>query len=814
VLKEQMTRLFALVFVLFVPLLFAEGLSTDSTQIPARILFVGTLKDSVFQNDSSISAEILETGERVPIKYGIPFHIALPLDTLWNLCISGTQKEKCYEVYYAGKDTSFSFTITSDALMTRYEDASEERLPDSAFATKDSTENEDSLDVDDFINERNSQVTELKKVIVELRRRPKHKIGQSVVSAKSIKRMPALAEADVMRSIQAQPGVVSSSDFSTKIYVRGGASDQNLFLFDNAVVYSPTHFFGLFSSFLVDGIDAVNFYKGGFPVEYGNRLSSVLDLHSKEGGEDTAEAWIDNSTIHISTFATSLHTEGHEGDFRWNLSGRTTYIKQVLDLCKAIGLMDFSLDYRFTDIQGALMYDLGDGKELSLSVYTGKDVLDFDPIYLDWGNTIIPLNFRWHFNSQWEYKATLAYSEFSQKMNIADFMAIKNSINTFAIKQAVTDKLTKDHTLTLGYDFEYDDVLFYEKMASESIKDEPTPQLHSLYLMDTWEFNSAWEFAYGIRTNYQTLAKHFGIEPRFSANFQIDENKAMEFHIGRYLQYLNSIMFSDQESLNEFYYPAVIQSDGTHLKPSSSILFSTGYTQKNILDAWTGTIEAYYKTQNNLLTYSQNGVDSAKSLADYFGSAEGYSLGYELSLRKDEGNFFGGISWSQGYSVVKSDDGTVYNPNWHQPYSLKLDAGINWKGTQDGIWHTKNGKYLRSSLLFKYSAGMPVTDKIGYYDISTLPDAGTYQNNDEGTNIVVVQGQRNMGKQSNYLRLDLKLIDWGRENRWNFSWTILNVTNHKNVFSYSYDTSKTPPKLVEATQFPFFPVLVSYDYYF
>jgi outer membrane cobalamin receptor len=138
---------------------------------------------------------------------------------------------------------------------------------------------------------KSEEAVQLKKVLVRAQRAPKRSLGKSTVSAKLIKRMPGLAEADVIRSIQGLPGVVASSDFSTKIYVRGGGSDQNLILLDKAVVYSPVHFFGLFSTFLVEAIDEVNFYKGGFPPEYGNRLSSVLDIGSREGGKDTVNSW-------------------------------------------------------------------------------------------------------------------------------------------------------------------------------------------------------------------------------------------------------------------------------------------------------------------------------------------------------------------------------------------------------------------------------------------------------------------------------------------------------------------------------------------
>jgi hypothetical protein len=562
----------------------------------------------------------------------------------------------------------------------------------------------------------------------------------------------------------------------------------------------------------------VNFYKGGFSPQYGNRLSSVLDMHSRKGGQDTVDEWLSKSSLKISTFSVQAHTEGHQGDLRWVAAGRTTYIKEMLDFFNYAGLLDFSLDYRFTDIQGALAYDLGDGKELQLSIYTGKDVLDFDPIYLDWGNMVIPLNFRWRFNSTWEYRATLAYTHFFQTMSFADFYSIENTINTFAVKQSVSEKLSTSHTVTAGYDFEYDRVLFAEDYASLNMRDETYPIHHVLYLMDTWQLNKDWQFIFGTRANYQTLAENFGLEPRFSASYQIDETKNMEFHVGRYLQYLNSIMFSDQESLNEFYYPVVTQSNGTHLKPSSSYLFSIGYTQREIFRDWTGIAEAYYKSQNDLLTFSMDNSDSSENaevLADYFGTADGYSFGYELSFRKDTGTLFGGVSWSQGWSVMRDAmDSVVYYPNWHQPYSLKVDAGINWKGEKDAIWQSKNDRYLRSSMILKYASGMPVTDRIGYYDVSGMTDIGSYQNDQSGTNIVVVQGQRNAGRQSDYFRLDLKVIDVGRENKWNFSWTIINITNHENVFSYTYDTTKNPPELNKVTQFPFLPVMLNYEYYF
>ena len=232
-----------LAFFLLVVSVWAQS-NTNSALPVNAILFTGILNDSTFLDDPLCRAEILETGEMQSIQFKKPFQFLLPLDTLWNLCIYGANKEKCYEVIYLGSDSAFAFEISNDVLMTYYEDGLEERIP-AAKLIEEGTAEED-IDVSELLNSDPAKVTELKKVVVQLRRRPKRKLGESVVSAKSIRRMPGLAEADVIRSIQALPGVVASSDFSTKIYVRGGGADQNLFLLDTAVVYSPTHFFWSF----------------------------------------------------------------------------------------------------------------------------------------------------------------------------------------------------------------------------------------------------------------------------------------------------------------------------------------------------------------------------------------------------------------------------------------------------------------------------------------------------------------------------------------------------------------------------------------
>ncbi|MDY6386619.1 MAG: TonB-dependent receptor plug domain-containing protein [Fibrobacter sp.] len=833
---------------------FAQETAPDSlaldTLAPKGILFNGVVLDSSFAEGEKLNVEILESGEALQTTVGKPFSVVLPEDTLWNICVTnsdtaGAEKEKCYELKYIGAERQFSQALgeafVDDASMdsvapaglqndasnaVSHDSASviaqdghpgaqrrdpEQSASDSSDSTKEDVNVEALLAAGD-----NSRVTELKKVVVQLRRRPKRKPGESVVSAKSIKRMPGLAEADVIKSIQALPGVVASSDFSSKIYVRGGAADQNLFLFDNAVVYSPVHFFGLFSTFLVEGIDDVQFYKSGFPAQYGNRLSSVLKMDGRAGGQDTVDEWFSKSSIKISTFAAQVHTEGHQGPVRWIFAGRTTYIGYVLDFCNYIGLLDLSLDYEFTDLQGTMMYDFSKDTRFKFSYYIGKDRLSFDPLYMDWGNIAIPLGIYHRFNGDWDYNATLAFSEFYQTMKIGELMSIEMYLYTFAGKQWLNYRGIPNHTLTLGYELEYDYERYQEAMASISIADIQKPFHHVAYVQDAWKLAPDYLLQYGLRFNYQTAAEHFGVEPRASLTVNLDDSKTLEFYGGYYLQYLNSIVYTDQETLNEFYYPATTTTKGTHIDPASSWLFAAEYSQRGILDDYDATVGVYYKTQNNLNTFvmqldsNEETTSSDFVMADHFGTADGYSLGYELSLRKDKGWWFGGINWSQSISVMRTNDGTKpYYPSWHQPYALKMDVGINWSGGEDALRkHKKKGRYFRSSVIMKYSAGMPISEYKGYYMSQEL---GHQQYSDE---VVVLPGSRNAGRQSDYFRIDVKAIDVGREDSWNFSWTIINLTDHKNMFYTFYDTSKNPPEKTEITQFPFLPIMLSFEMYF
>ena len=770
--------------------------------IPFLFTFLGIVTDQDFAKEDSLQVEVVETGFIAHTFFNKQFKLELPQDTMWNICAKSGELEKCYELKYFGKDSVFSAEISGKENVVWYGGANlgaqsgEPRVESEANSVVDSAS---------VSSEAAEQVTELRKVVVQLRKKPKRKLGESVVSAKNIKRMPGLAEADVMRSIQALPGVVSSSDFSTKIYVRGGASDQNLFLLDNGIVYSPTHFFGLFSTFLVEAVDDVKFYKSGFPAEYGNRLSSVAAINSRKGGNDSLDEWFSKNSVKISTFATQVHTEGHQVNARWVLAARSTYIKQILDFLQAVGATDFTVDYKFTDIQGAFDYQLSEDKSLHIAIYTGADILNFSPLFVEWGNTVIPINFGWKIDENWKWNSGFSYSEFHQDFKIENMFGMKNGVSTLASRQSLIYSGMDKHTYAFGYDMEFSKVVFVQdvEITGQKLEDSPKTRHHILYAQDSWR-PDLWDVQYGLRLNFHELSRHFGMEPRFAASYEFAENQKLEFHTGYYLQYLNSIMFSDQESLNEFYYPARKTVINGKVKPSSSILSAIGYSRSNILDIFNFNAEAYYKTQNNLTVYNESDLDSAtsekvESLGDMIVSGEGYSFGYELSLQKPEGFVSGSINFNQGWAVFKDGSNEAYFPNWHQPFALKSDLSFNW---------FEKNYFLRTSFQLKWASGMPYTPYLGYFS--------TYRIDEDypGHNMISPLGNRNVTMRTPYFRLDAKVIDWGKKDKWNFGFTILNLTDHDNLFYIFYDTSKNPPEEQKIYQFPFFPLLMNFEYYF
>ncbi|MDB5049700.1 MAG: hypothetical protein JWO30_2771 [Fibrobacteres bacterium] len=677
-------------------------------------------------------------------------------------------------------------------------------------------------------------------VKVRARRKPARAAGQTRVSSAEIKRMPGLAEPDVIRAVQALPGVVASSDFSTKLYVRGSSSDQNLVLFDNAALYSPMHFGGIFSTFLADAVGGMDFYKGGFSPRYGDRLSSVLTVDSKAGGAtDTGAArdtWA-QGTARVTTLSGSLETDGRKGNVSWVMAGRRTWIDQALGAARAAGVTDLKLPYYFYDAQGSVAYG-SKGDTLRVSAYQGRDELALDPISIEWGNTAIPVNLKLRLGDRWDYAGTFAYSRFSQVWAFSDIQRMTNSMEDWNVRQELSFNPGAGHLITLGGEYNH----FLAELGQDmpiydlSSHDNTSADLYAGYLQDRWVLSPKHAFTAGVRGYAYPELNDVAWDPRAAYTWRPAKDWRVDASAGIYHQYLTSIRWTDQETFNEFWYPA----KGS-IKPSHSTQLSAGVEKSELtrLHLRVG-LEAYYKDIRDLPlfypnrtqseTQSKDSSASGYQIAHDFTTQDGYAAGTELTVGRDEGAVSGELSWGLSQAVLRQTDyvnalGThsfeAYPADWDQRNTVKAKLNLNWKGDKENaMWAgKKKGRFLRSTLQANYHTGLPYTQFQDYYTVHE-PDQGYDGANGSGPtadlkdNAYLRQGRRNGAIRDDYFRLDVTLIDWGREGNWRLYWTVLNLTGRDNVFLINFDTSKNPPEKKETYQIPMLPILVGYEYQF
>ena len=202
------------------------------------------------------------------------------------------------------------------------------------------------------------------------------------LSPRMLKAAPSLAEPDLFRTIQALPGVLTTSEFSTGLVIRGGNTDQNLILLDGITVYNPSHLGGVFSNFIVDGVKEANLIKGGYNAEYGGRLSAVLNVLSREGNRNKFDG-----KMSVSLLSAQTTLEGPSYNGAWLVSARRTYFDQIFKNNPN------NPPYYFYDFQGHVFSDLSPKDRLSISFYSGLDDFTFNDLGLssDWGNNTISL---------------------------------------------------------------------------------------------------------------------------------------------------------------------------------------------------------------------------------------------------------------------------------------------------------------------------------------------------------------------------------------------------------------------------------------
>ncbi|MBL7825968.1 MAG: TonB-dependent receptor, partial [Saprospiraceae bacterium] len=396
----------------------------------------------------------------------------------------------------------------------------------------------------------------------------------ATLSAREIKAVPALfGETDIIKILQLKPGFTPGSEGTTGLFVRGGNADQNLIVLDEAVVYNPNHLFGFFSTFNSDAVKDLKVYKGGFPAQYGGRLSSVIDVRMKEGNNKKYTA-----SGGIGLISSRLTVEGpiQKEKSSFVVSGRRTYVDIFTRQVNKANANDPEYikipDYYFYDLNTKVNFKLSEKDRLYLSGYFGRDVFNFrDATFnfrFDWGNATGTARWNHVFGPKLFSNATFTFSDYRYNIqNVLQGFSFKLGSN---IKDANTKvdfyyQPNNKHTIRFGANITYHDFITARLKAGSDdgqVKFEAGREYDGMeygaYFADEWAATDKLKVNYGLRLSawQNNPAFYANIEPRLAANYAITDRWSAKASYARMSQYVHLLASSGLSLPTDIWYPS------------------------------------------------------------------------------------------------------------------------------------------------------------------------------------------------------------------------------------------------------------------
>lgn len=697
------------------------------------------------------------------------------------------------------------------------------------------------------------------------------RMGALEFDRQTIQQTPVMfGESDIIKTLQLTPGVTSGTDGFAGMYVRGGNSDENLFLIDGNPVYQVNHLGGLFSAFNPEAIRNLEFYKAGFPSRYGGRLSSVIDVHTKDGNMKEF-----HGSASLGLIAGNLNIEGPIVKDRtsFSLSFRRTWLDVITEPALAIANHKYMEkdgnrihgNYNFYDLNAKINHKFSERSRFYLSFYNGRDGLsagsdEFNEnrqdipfhskhrAHLHWGNLLASAGWTYVFSpklfgkisgvfTQYRSSTKRTFDEWYEAKESPDHYALYNetSSNTAILDigaRAAFDYLPRpDHHIRFGGDLlvhrfrpEHSQMKIKNISQNDSLSmgtvftdDLLWAREGSLFLEDDWDVSEALRVNAGLRFSlFDVEGKTYtGIEPRLSIRWKLREDLSLKASYSRMQQYIHLVSESYINLPSDAWMPVTRQ-----LKPLESDQFSIGAYYR-LGKEYDLSLEGYYKKLYNLLEYKEGYtyLPSFISWEDKMVSGEGRSYGLELMLRKNTGRTTGWV----GYALSKSDrqfdainNGCRFPAKYDSRHKLNIVAmhKLSDRVELSAAWTLSSGTYATLSLE-------------NYQSTVQEPGSAWMPNSDPKQVTIDFFGERNNYQFPPYHRLDLGINIYrpkksGRMGIWNVS--VYNAYCRRNpiaiyktekyVRSSSGDQpGKTVPVFEQASLWPIIPS-VSYTYKF
>ncbi|HHG86376.1 MAG TPA: TonB-dependent receptor [Bacteroidetes bacterium] len=565
-------------------------------------------------------------------------------------------------------------------------------------------------------------------------------------------------ETDILKVAQLMPGISQGGEGTTGLFVRGGTADQNLILLDEAVVYNTGHLFGFFSVFNPDAIRDMTIIKGGFPAQYGGRLSSVLDIRMKEGNKEKF-----HFKGGIGLLSSRLHVEGPivRDKLSFSIAGRRTYIDQIF---RTVGV---KIPYYFYDINAKLNYKISDKDRIFFSSYFGDDVLkvngesgggdDADSTDTELFNFGFRLgNFtqtlRWNhlFNDRLFANFTALHTFFKYNINGA---FVNNSL---LIKSQIRDLGTKadfDYFVRPGTHLKFGggvvwhgfrpNVVATEGQITEFLSSQKGTQLNSqemsVYGGADHEISTRLKVNVGLRLSGTTVKNAFypGVEPRLSGRYTLTENSSLKAGYSRMYQYMHRVSSSTVALPTDLWYPVTSQ-----VRPQNADQLAIGYHQFIPGIKLGITVETYYKRMRNLIEYREGAnLVLNDEFEDELVTGSGDSYGFEFLFRRKRGRLTGWVGYTLSWARRDFADLNYGKPYWAK-YDRRHDVSVV------GIFEIT--PRISFSGVFIYQSGRRFTAQLAQY---FMPNASL-----TGVDIIPIYSDRNAIKMPSTHRLDLNMV--------------------------------------------------------
>jgi CarboxypepD_reg-like domain/TonB-dependent Receptor Plug Domain len=622
------------------------------------------------------------------------------------------------------------------------------------------------------------------------------------ITPKQINSLPSIGTPDLAQYLQVLPGVIFTGDQGGQLYIRGGSPIQNKVLLDGMVIYNPFHSIGLFSVFDTDIMRNAEIYTGGFGAEYGGRISSIMDITTRDGNKKRM-----SGSVAVSPFLSKVLIEGplkkqkdvNSGSSSFIISAKHSYLDQTSkEIYNYID--EDGLPYRFTDIYGKLSANGGNGSKINLFGFSFDDRVDYKQIAkYNWKSfggganfIVVPAA------SSALIEGIFAYSSYDISMVDQTELPKRSAINGFNGGLKFTYFIGKDQ-LTYGLEMlGFKTELEFYNSANRLIEQEDNTTELAGFLKYKMSLGKDEQFLIepSFRVHFYASLSTLSPEPRLAMKYNITDHLRVKMAAGLYSQNLISSS-SDRDVVNLFYGfisgPENIQrqfegENITHkLQKSQHLIAGVEYDivlneKKRMMIVV--NLEGYYKNFSQLTNINKNKVyddepeysDKPDYLKKDFVIEKGYAKGFDVSLKFDYRRIYLWSVYSLGY--VNRFDGIIeYVPHYDRRHNVNLVG--TYKAGKAYNWEF--------SVRWNFGSGFPFTLTQGFYPQLTFSDGITSDYITSNEELGIIYADINTGRLPYYHRLDIsvkKKFFVSENSQIDVMLSITNAYDRQNIFYF------------------------------